>query len=299
MAKAVTVILILINRLDNNERYSNFTEPNAEPPEFWSRVILPLGTSDISRFLNMPRARGKPRRGAAWYSFESRRQRQKKFEKALALASSRRNRKSGRPRTPPMAYVEEITLDEAMQSHPEHPLFTVPDNWNPHTDFGNEDKIPAPGIPRGHRATHPAEEFTTCYVEEEVSCCANAKTDPPSGAPPEEATQSNKRQAHQVSEANEGEGANHAQWPFPLASVEGNWKDQPPFTNPGYLALIFEMRSMLDDQIFRTVQINQRLDMLYAAHSRTLPRRQCPTCAQAYAIPAGWRKHGEEDEPTG
>jgi hypothetical protein len=38
--------------------------------------------------------------------------------KALALASSRRHRKSGKPRTPPMAYVEEITLDEAMQSYP-------------------------------------------------------------------------------------------------------------------------------------------------------------------------------------
>jgi hypothetical protein len=193
-----------------------------------------------------------------------------------------------------MAYVEEITLDEAMQSYPEHPLFTVLDNWNPPTDFGTEDKISPPGIPRGYRATHPAEEFTTCYVEEEVSSCAKEKNDPPTGAPLEEATQPNNRQVHQASEANEGEGA---QGPFPLASVEGNWQDQHPFTNPGYLALIFEMRSMLDDQIFRIAQIDHRLDMLYAAHSRTLPKRQCPTCAQAYAFPAGWRRHGEEDEP--
>ena len=56
MAKAVTIILILINRFDNNERYSNFTEPNAEPPKFWSWFILPLGTSDISKILNMPKA---------------------------------------------------------------------------------------------------------------------------------------------------------------------------------------------------------------------------------------------------
>jgi hypothetical protein len=149
-----------------------------------------LGISDIPRFLNMPRARGRPRRGATWYTFESRRQRQKKFEKAMALASTRRTRKPGRPRTPPMAYVEEITPDEAMQNYPEHSLFTVPDNWNPHTDFGNEAKTPATEISHGHRANHPAEEFTTCYVEEEVPCSADAKADPPSGAPPEEATQS-------------------------------------------------------------------------------------------------------------
>jgi hypothetical protein len=140
----------------------------------------------------MPRARGKIPRGTSWYSFESRGQRQKKSKKALALTSSWRNSNSGRPRTPPMAYVEEITLDEAMQIYPEHPLFTVLDNWTPHTNFGNEDKISAPGMPHGHRATHPTEEFTTCYVEEEVSCCANAKNDPPSGAPLEEETQSNK-----------------------------------------------------------------------------------------------------------
>jgi hypothetical protein len=73
MAEAVIVILILINHLDSNERYSNYLEPNAEPPEFWSRVIHSLGTSDISRFFNMPRARGNPHRGTTWYSFESHR----------------------------------------------------------------------------------------------------------------------------------------------------------------------------------------------------------------------------------
>jgi hypothetical protein len=73
MAKAVTIILILINHLDNNERYSHFAEPNAEPPEFWSRVIHLLGTSDISSFFNILRARGNPCRGTSWYSFESHR----------------------------------------------------------------------------------------------------------------------------------------------------------------------------------------------------------------------------------
>jgi hypothetical protein len=109
MAKAVTVILTLISCLDRYERYLEIAEPKAELSENWSRANLPLGISAIARLLHMPRARGQPRRGAAWYAFDSRRKRQKKFEKALALASTRRTRKPGRPGTPPMAYVEEIT----------------------------------------------------------------------------------------------------------------------------------------------------------------------------------------------
>jgi len=57
--------------------------------------------------------------------------------------------------------VEEITLDEAMQSYLEFPLFTLPDNWNPPTDFGADDKISPSETPHGHSATRPAEEFTT------------------------------------------------------------------------------------------------------------------------------------------
>ena len=182
-----------------------------------------------------------------------------------------------------MEYVEEITLDEAMQSYLELPLFTVLDNWNPLTDFGADDKISPSKKLHGHSATCLAEEFTTCYIEEETPSCAKGKNDPPTGAPLEEATQPNNQQVHSVSEAIEGEGA---QGPFPLAFVEGNWQDQHPFTNLGYLALIFEMWSMLDDQIFRIAQIDHRLNMLFAAHSRTLPKRQCPTCAQAYTFPA-------------
>jgi hypothetical protein len=63
----------------------------------------------------MPRLRGKSRRGAAWYRAESRRRRIQHFEKALTLASIRRKKS---PWSPPMAIVEEISLEEAMQNHP-------------------------------------------------------------------------------------------------------------------------------------------------------------------------------------
>jgi hypothetical protein len=54
-----------------------------------------------------------------------------------------------------MAYVEEITLDKPIQDYPEHLLFTISDNWNPHTDFGNEAKTPATKISHGHRENYP------------------------------------------------------------------------------------------------------------------------------------------------
>ena len=64
----------------------------------------------------------------------------------------------------------------------------------------------------------------------------------------------------------------------------------PPLLLLEQLQLIFEVRSLVDDQIFRAVCVSQRLDMLYAAYSNDTPKRQCPTCAQPFAIPV----HAEE-----
>ena len=59
----------------------------------------------------------------------------------------------------------------------------------------------------------------------------------------------------------------------------------PPLLLSEQLQLIFEVRSLVDDQIFRAVCVSQRLDMLYAAYSNVTPKCQCPTCAQSFAIP--------------
>jgi hypothetical protein len=63
--------------------------------------------------------------------------------------------------------------------------------------------------------------------------------------------------------------------------------EPPPSSllHPDHLQLIFDLRSSVDDQAFRTVGISQRLDMLYMAYSKASPRRQCPTCAQPFAFP--------------
>jgi hypothetical protein len=55
--------------------------------------------------------------------------------------------------------------------------------------------------------------------------------------------------------------------------------EQPPSVDEGYINLIFDMRNILEDQVFRIARLEQRLDMFFAAHSRATPKKQCPTCA--------------------
>ena len=73
----------------------------------------------------------------------------------------------------------------------------------------------------------------------------------------------------------------------------------PPLLHPEHLNLICEVRSMVDDQIFMVVHVNQRLDMLYVAYSSATPRRQCPTYAQFYAILVKRSKEMDDCEDTG
>jgi hypothetical protein len=183
MVDTVTINLTLISCLDGYAMHLQI-----QFVECWSRDNLSVNISAIAQLLHMPRARGRPRRGAAWYAYDSRRKRQKKFERALALASARATRKHGRHRTPPMAYVEEVAPDEPIQNCPEHLLFTVPDNWNPPTTFGNETKLPAPGTSHRRREEEQAEDFTICYVQEELSGSSDEKANPTSGPPPETTT---------------------------------------------------------------------------------------------------------------
>ena len=66
-------------------------------------------------------------------------------------------------------------------------------------------------------------------------------------------------------------------------------QEQPPAANWDLLNLIFDIRGKMDDQIFRLAQIDQRLDMFFAAHSRATSKKQCPTCAHTYMFPTRWR----------
>jgi hypothetical protein len=61
------------------------------------------------------------------------------------------------------------------------------------------------------------------------------------------------------------------------------------------LSLIFDVRHLLDDLVFRMERLEQRMDLFFAAHSRATQKKQCPTCARPYAFPARWR-HTEAAE---
>jgi hypothetical protein len=175
-----------------------------------------------------------------------------------------------------MAYVEEIPPEESLQNFSESLLFTVPDNWNPPACFGADAMTPGPRAEHGPSGT-PVEEFTPCFVEEEMQRGSEENI----REPPDEMGPQSGQQAHQEE-----------------ADVQ-NSQYQPPLLHPEHLNLIFDVRSMVDDQIFRAICINQRLDMLYAAYSSATPRRQCPTCAQVYAIPVRRGKEKDDHEDTG
>jgi hypothetical protein len=64
-------------------------------------------------------------------------------------------------------------------------------------------------------------------------------------------------------------------------------QSSPPHAD--YLSLLFEVRHLLTDQVFRIERLEQRIDLFFAAHSRATPKKQCPTCARVYVFPARWR----------
>jgi hypothetical protein len=167
----------------------------------------------------MLRARGRPRRGAGWYATDSRRKRHKRFERALVLAKRKRRRETIATNSPPRTYVEEISTMELPPDFSKSRMFIVPDNWNPPACI----EVAEP--PPSSRETHgpsdaPNEEFATCLVEEELPGC-NTDSQP-----------QRKTQGHQEMDAKPESP--------PL----------PPLLHPKHLKLIFEVRNLVDDQIF-------------------------------------------------
>jgi hypothetical protein len=232
----------------------------AIPPPFRT-----LGTQPV-----MPRIRGRPRRGAAWYAAESRRKRKANFERALAIASRRRKLKL---RAPPPVFIEEVIPPNGPPNPPEHISFTIPKNWNSRISHGSPVRYQPVDTGPDPSAVIEERPYTPCYVVEEV--------------PPEatEATEDAEQERQLQQSKKESEGGNEEN----AASYS---QEQPPAANWDLLNLIFDIRGKMEDHIFRLAQINQRLDMFFAAHSRAASKKQCPTCARTYTFPARWR-HSE------
>jgi len=213
----------------------------------------------------MPRLRGKPRRGAGWYAADSIRKRHRNFQRAVSMARQRRRRVNTAASSPPRTFVEEDPDLELPPDFSESKMFTVPDNWDPPTCFAEAETLPRSiGTPGTCAAQN--EEPTTCMVEEE----------PPNG--PTDLKTNTEVPGHR-------EIKDEPQTP-PLMYLE-------------HLRLIFEVRSLVDDQLFRAVCVNQRLDMLYAAYSSATPQQQCPTCSHPFTIPASGGKEKEAHEDSG
>jgi hypothetical protein len=196
----------------------------------------------------MPRLRGTPRRGAAWYAAKSQRKRKETIEKALAVVA-RRRRMRGR------AIVEEEIPGDEQDNPPVFTLFTAPEHRNPRSQLGQDSTIAEASGSRHHNDGGKEEPYSPCYVKEEP---------PPE---PPRADEGDKRQD---------------------AKAEAS-PEQPPSAAGDYLSLFFEVRHLLEDQVFRTGRLEQRIDMFFAAHSRATLKKQCPTCARPYAFPARWR----------
>jgi hypothetical protein len=67
-----------------------------------------------------------------------------------------------------MAYVDEEIPEGGVESIPEHLLFTVPENWNPPSDFGQDRRPSFAGNPTAPSATCIEALYPTCYIVEEL-----------------------------------------------------------------------------------------------------------------------------------
>jgi hypothetical protein len=94
-----------------------------------------LGDSALNFALAMPRVRGRPRRGAGWYTADSRRKRHRNFKRAMTLVKQRRRQAMIAASSPPGTIVEEDLSIELPPDFSESKMFTVPDNWDPPTCF--------------------------------------------------------------------------------------------------------------------------------------------------------------------
>jgi hypothetical protein len=123
----------------------------------------------ISFVLTMPRDRGKPCHGPAWYTLAARQKWLQKLEWALSIArtqKARLARNDDRERmawSPPTVFVEEVIPEEAIQLPPENFLFTGPE---PPIILPGDEIRADTGV---NNMASPVEDFPVCYIEEEIS----------------------------------------------------------------------------------------------------------------------------------
>jgi hypothetical protein len=214
----------------------------------------------------MPRLRGKPRRGAGWYAAASRRKRHREIQNAVTLVRRRRRQAIRAVNSPPGTIIEE---DPSIQLPPDfsnQKMVTFPDDWDPLARVFRS------------RITPPGSTSS--------DSCAKASLDP---GPAQCIIEEEQAMEAEPVQNEDCQGHDEAQPRSP----------SPPPLPPEQLHLIFDLRSLVEDLIFRAVCTSQRLDMLYTAYSRASPKRMCPTCAQPFAIPARAPEAQDDKERPG
>jgi hypothetical protein len=115
----------------------------------------------------IPRERGKPRRGSAWYTHAAQRQRRQKLEKALSLASSILRQRAKATSLSPWAYAEDILPKEGTHTPPEKFPLSELGNWKPTSTMREENTLNALETQaRSNMMGGLCNEIPTCYVEE-------------------------------------------------------------------------------------------------------------------------------------
>jgi hypothetical protein len=231
LALMAAIIICPSSSIDENRRVS-------------SKLVVQRCSCDVVGILAlllapaMSRLRGKPRRGTGWYVVDSRRKRHRNFQRAVRVIRQRWRRANIAAGSPPRTLVEEDPNLELPLDFLERKMFTVPNNWDPSTCFIAVEALPRFTGGPGPCATQSG-EHDTCVVEEE-----------PPNSPIELKTDTQVLGQREIK--------NEPQTP-PL----------PPLLHPEHFQLIFEIRNLVDDQLFRAIRVSQHLDMLYAAYSRT------------------------------
>jgi hypothetical protein len=239
------------------------------------RVCHPvLGDLVFTSVSGMPRLRGRPRRGAGWYAAASRRKRHREFQAAVTLARRRRRRNILAADSPPGTIVQEDSSAQLPPDFSEMKMVTFPDDWDPLTHSFRFGITSRGRTSFDSCATAPSDPGTeTCFIEEEQWKNAEEEQRKNTGAATDTGCL--------------GRDDMHARPPSP-----------PPLL-PEQLQLIFEVRGLVEDQIYRAVCTSQRLDMLFAAYSTDSPKHLCPTCAQPFAIPVRATAAQDDNASTG
>jgi hypothetical protein len=202
---------------------------------------------------------------------------------------------------PPMAYVVEEILEEPFQETSELLLFTVPDNWDPPSDFRVGASLSGPEDYHGGETVVTRGEDFTCYVEEETPTDWTLRKQTPEAAlgnnmrrTEEEADlkRTGKENSSEPVEAEPSERSGKAKedgtifMPPPISCMQTQWSDPPPLLHPDLLNLVFDLRSQMADHAYRGTLMGQRVDMLFDAYSNVPLGQRCPTCLQHFVIPA-------------